>query len=166
MTRGGAAVIAVGTALTAALLNACTVPGTAVAGVGVSADGSPVGYLQVCSHSIDGATLYVTEPNSVGEWEVSPSMNAFSSWSLPSGGSGWRVTEPMTTLQPGTEYILYGWTHDNSASADAVHFTTDDLAAMHPGQVRYWAGEESEGADVAVTTSVADFKAHACDIFE
>jgi hypothetical protein len=154
--------VAVATAL---VTTGCTVEARAVAGVGVGMDGEPVGFLQVCSEHIDGATVYQTDQDHLGTWTVKPAAKGFATWSFAVGGDGWTVTEPFATLKPGQTYHLYGWTKDNSSSADSVVFSPTDLAAMKPGQVRYWSGrsDASGNNDLEVVTSVAQFQQHACD---
>lgn len=143
----------------------CTVEARAIAGVGVGADGGPVGFLQVCSDHIDAATVYQTDKDHLGTWTVTPAATGFATWPLASGGNGWAVTEPFANLKAGQTYHLYGWTKDNTSSAVAVDFTVADLAAMKPGQVRYPAGRaDSSGThSFEVVTSVARFQQHACD---
>jgi len=72
--------LAVAVAGAAALLAAgCTVPGGAVAGVGVDSKGNPVGYLQVCHDHIDGTTIYIDDAHKFGTWESSPAATGFTS---------------------------------------------------------------------------------------
>jgi hypothetical protein len=143
----------------------CTVESRAVAGVGVGADGSPIGYLKVCSEHIDGATVYQTDDDHLGKWTVKPSATGFATWSFAYGGNGWTVSDAFVRLPPEQTYSLYGWTDDNTSSADAVDFTLAGLASMKPGQVRYWfRGADPDGKqDGYVVTSVEQFRAHACD---
>ena len=143
----------------------CTVEARAVAGVGVGPDGGPVGFLQVCSEHIDGATVYQTDTDHLGTWAPTPAATGFATWSLAGGGNGWTVTEPFASLKAGQTYHLYGWTTDNTSSAVAVDFTVADLTAMKPGQVRYLSGhaDSSGNNDLEVVTSVAQFQQHACD---
>jgi hypothetical protein len=146
------------------LLSGCTVPMTAVAGVGMGADGRPLGVIQVCSSHIDGATVYQTDSDHLGSWTSRPAASGFTRWSLDDGGAGWLVTEPFASLQQGQTYNLYGWTEANSASTVAVHFTMTDLARLLPGQVRYTAGSSDARGDLEVTVTEAYFKQHACDM--
>jgi len=146
------------------LLAGCTVPLGAVAAVSVNAEGEPVGIIQVCRDRIDGATLYITEDDKLGTWTSSPPATGTTSWPLATGGNGWTVGDPLVKLRPGLTYALYGWTNDNSSSAQAVEFTTADLERLRPGQVRYWAGDENASDDGYKTVSLAEFKAAACSL--
>ena len=143
----------------------CTVESRAVAGVGVGADGNPIGFLQVCSEHIDGATVYQTDADHLGMWTIKPAANGFTTWSFANGGNGWKVSNPFVRLASGQSYTLYGWTEDSTSSADSVDFTLAELTKMKPGQVRYWSGHSDASGinDLEVTTTVADFKQHACD---
>ena len=166
MRRWRLGVLGLTLATTLALVTTgCTVEARAVAGVGVGAEGGPVGFLQVCSEHIDGATVYQTDNHHLGTMAATPAATGFATWSLASGGSGWTVTEPFASLQAGQTYHLYGWTRDNTSSAVAVDFTVSDLTAMKPGQVRYQSrrAESSGNNDLEVVTSVAQFQQHACD---
>lgn len=152
-------------AAVALVTTGCTVESRAIAGVGVGTDGAPVGFLQVCSEHIDGASIYQTDKDHLGTWTVKPAATGFATWSLASGGNGWTVTEPFASLKSGQTYTMFGWTNDNTSAADGVEFTTANLATMKPGQVRYWfRGADPEGKqDGYVVTSVEQFQRNACD---
>jgi hypothetical protein len=81
-------------------------------------------------------------------------------------GGTWKADHPLGKLKPRTTYDLYGWTTDNSSSAAAVSFTLEDLAAMKPGQVRYWAGNTTGDEMVGVysVASEEEFRRTACKI--
>ncbi len=147
-------------------LSGCTVPATGLAGIGTGADGSPVGFLEVCGGHIDGATVYQTDNDHLGSWSVKPAASGYTSWSLRSGGDGWTATEPFVPLHPHQTYSLYGWTNDNSSSADAVEFTSADLASIPHGQVRYWSGSLKDNGDgIYIVGTVDQFKKLACQLY-
>lgn len=73
----------------------------------------------------------------------------------------WTATSPFTPLIPGTTYILYGWTKDNSWSASSVSFTLADRDRLTPGTVRY-VSTSGHGHDSAISVPVTEFKAEAC----
>jgi hypothetical protein len=151
----------------AVLLTAgCTVPESAVAGIGVDTQGNPVGYLKVCHEHIDGATVYIDDAHTFGSWESAPSATGFATWSLATPSGTWKVDAPLAKLKPRTTYNLYGWTNDNSSSAAAVSFTLEDLAVMKPGQVRYWAGTSTADGmnDVYSIASEDEFRRTACNV--
>ncbi|MEO7261665.1 MAG: hypothetical protein ABI047_10485, partial [Jatrophihabitantaceae bacterium] len=127
------------------LTSGCTVPVRAVAGIGVDAGGRVVGYLRVCSHHIDGATLYHDQDDRLGSWTAPQRVTGFTSWTLASTPSGWRADPPLARLRPATEYTLYGWTSDSSSSAADVTFSLEQLAKLTPGQVIHWSGNDSGG---------------------
>ncbi|MER6786720.1 hypothetical protein ABT330_19240 [Streptomyces sp. NPDC000658] len=179
--RNAAAACAGLAALTS--LTGCTVPIAGLTGVTVSEDGQPVGVLMVCHDHIDGALLYTdgdgegtgadgsdedategSESEDVGRWSSSEPVTGFVSWPLTAGGGGWRVDEPMpAALRPRQTYHLFGGTDDSSWSTADVSFTPEQLAALAPGRVRYFAGDV-RGADATghVTGSLAQFRAAAC----
>ncbi|MEU4871500.1 hypothetical protein [Streptomyces sp. NPDC021608] len=157
-------------------LTGCTVPVAGLTGVTVTEDGRPVGVLMVCHDHVDGALLYTdgvgsaggtaeeSESEDVGRWSSSGPVTGFVSWPLATGGDGWRVDEAMpAALRPRRAYHLFGGTDDDSWSTVDVSFTPEQLAALAPGQVRYFAGEvRGADADGYVTGSVARFRAAAC----
>ncbi|MEX0170588.1 hypothetical protein [Streptomyces sp. LMG1-1-1.1] len=157
--------------LTAAVLPAlgvlagCTVPVAGVSGVAVTADGKPIGVIQMCHDRIDGALLHPDDaddpesPDVTGVWKHDTPVTGFTSWSLGSPADGWTAEEPLGRLVPGQPYGFYGSTEDNSWSTASVHFTTADLAKLVPGQVRYERGDEAR------TVSLDDFRAKACEDF-
>lgn len=130
------------TTLVAVGLTACGPPGVGQVGIGVDAQGRPVGFVQVCTGHVDAARLYA-EPeadidNSLGDWSVEPVVTNASSWSLERGGGGWTAPKPLGALTEGTLYSLHAGARDNSGTAGYVLFTLSDLKAMSPGQVRYY----------------------------
>lgn len=154
--RGG--VLALMLAVLAGPTSACSVDDRAVVGLAVSADGSPMGVLQVCSKHIDGVTIYQTDNDHLGTWTVDPAATGFSTWSLVHGGSGWTVETPLAALKPGQTYDMYGWTKNNTSAADGPEFTPEQLAALKPGQV-LWDPLEKD----APVVTLAYFRQHACD---
>jgi hypothetical protein len=158
-------------ALACTLLAGCTVPVAGGAGIGRDAQGRLVGYLQVCHHRIDGATLYFDEQTStgdanprsvsVGEWTAVRPVRAFVKWPLAAPDSDWQSDMPLAALRPGKRYTLYGWTKDNSWSAGDVTFTPDEVSKLKPGQIMYWAGQAGSDRN-AVTDDAAQFRRAVC----
>lgn len=143
------------------LLTSCTVPEGAVTGVGVAADGSPLVFVAVCKGRIDAAVLHEESdatPEAHAHWQHAGAVEDFAAWPF-AGNAEWRVDRSLP-LSPGHAYTLYGATHDNTWSGVHVSFSLADLAALSVDQVRYspWRDVNS-----VVTTSVAEFRAHACD---
>ncbi len=152
-------------------LSGCTVPVVGATGVAVDASGRPVGYLAVCSEHIDGATLYFEDPTrsvedrsvEVGEWTADRPVTSLASWSMGERAEGWTSTKPLAALEPGREYVMYGWTKDNSSSTIDVVFTVEQLQALEPGQVLYFDGFNEEGQqDRYDTGSPGQFQTAAC----
>lgn len=141
---------------------ACSVPPAAVAGVGVDERGQLVGYLRVCHDHIDGATLYHDEDDDLGSWSASEPVTGSATWSLSDPPPDWEVATPLGDLEEGREYSFYGWTDDDSWSAESVTFTLDDLAALRPHQVLYSSGEVDGERDVDAVSSEASFARDAC----
>ncbi|MGW3038183.1 hypothetical protein ACWDCB_44245 [Streptomyces sp. NPDC001178] len=145
----------------------CTVPPAAVAGISVTADGHLLGVMMICGHHIDGATLYVDSEDAnkqvtVGSWTADrPLSRGLATWTLESPAAGWTTTTPLAPLTAKTTYALYGWTKDNSWSANSISFTPADRDRLTPGKVRYDSISDN-GDESTVTVSVADFKAKAC----
>ncbi|MDX3529662.1 hypothetical protein P1P75_25425 [Streptomyces sp. ID05-39B] len=142
-------------------------------GVTVTEDGRPVGVLTTCHDHIDGAMLYEDgaedRSGTVAQWSRTPPAEGLLTWPLTTegggGGGGWSVDDPMpAALERGRTYSLYGWTSDNSWSTAHVTFTLADLAALRPGQVRYFAGDDAPGADRdgRRTASMEEFRTDAC----
>ncbi|MFI9629445.1 hypothetical protein [Streptomyces sp. NPDC052042] len=157
--------VAVGVALTAT--SGCTVPPDAVAGISVTADGHLLGVMMVCGHRIDGATLHVDGDDAnkqvtVGSWTADrPLTPGLATWPLDSPAAGWTTTRSLAPLTAKTTYALYGWTKDNSWSANSISFTLADRDRLTPGTVRYNSISDN-GDESAITVSVAEFKAKAC----
>lgn len=132
-------------------------------GVGVAADGSPMAFVAVCKGRIDGAVLYDDGDATATarmKWQHGGSVTDFGAWPF-AGNAEWRVTRSISLpLPPGHTFTMFAATHDNKWSGVRVRFTLDDLAALSADQVRYnpWRDVHS-----VVTTSVAEFRAHACD---
>jgi hypothetical protein len=159
----GAVVVGVALAATCG----CTVPSDAVAGISVTADGHLLGVMMVCGHQIDGATLYVDSDDvdkqvTVGSWTADRRLTSgLATWTLDSPAAGWTATRSLAPLTAKTTYALYGWTKDNSWSASSVSFTLADRDRLTPGKVRYDSISDN-GVESAITVSIADFKAKAC----
>ncbi|MFE5730349.1 hypothetical protein ACFQ7A_05465 [Streptomyces sp. NPDC056528] len=146
------------------LLSGCTVPVAGVAGVTVGKDGTPVGVIAVCEEHVDGATLHVDAEDpaaqrDMGTWNHNGPVTGLVTWPMVSPGDGWTVEKPFGRLVPGQAYAMYGWTEDDSWAAVHVSFTTKDLEALTPGQVRY--GSD----DMAGTVPLEDFREKACEEF-
>ncbi|MER5193911.1 hypothetical protein ACWD3J_11295 [Streptomyces sp. NPDC002755] len=147
----------------------CTVPEAGSTGITVTEDGQPVGVLMVCHHHIDGAVLYTgdggQETEDVGSWSRAEPADGFVTWPLRTGGEGWSLDgQQPVTLERQRTYVLYGSTEDNSWSTVDVSFTLAHLAALTPGQVRYFAGDVPGADDDGyLTASTADFRADACE---
>ncbi|MEU5183152.1 hypothetical protein AB0G49_24185 [Streptomyces longwoodensis] len=160
-----APVATVGATLTA--LSGCTVPVDAVAGLSVTADGHLLGVMLVCGHHIDGATVYVADPDpdrevTAGAWTAShPLTEGVTTWPLDAPSAGWKTTTPLRPLAARTTYVLYGWTKDNSWSSTSVDFTLPDRTALRPGTVLYDRVTE-DGEESTVTGPLAEFKSTAC----
>ncbi|MEV7321259.1 hypothetical protein [Streptomyces sp. NPDC093970] len=157
--------VTVGVALAAT--SGCTVPPDAVAGISVTADGHLLGVMMVCGHQIDGATLYVDSDDvnkevTVGSWTADrPLTPGLATWPLDTPAAGWTATRSLAPLTAKTTYELYGWTKDNSWSANGISFTLADRGRLTPGKVRYF-NISKNGDGSAITVSMAEFKAKAC----
>ncbi|MER5528103.1 hypothetical protein ABT075_26530 [Streptomyces sp. NPDC002677] len=158
---------AVALGVTLAATSGCTVPVDAVAGISVTGDGHLLGVMMVCGHQIDGATLYVDSADvdktvTVGSWTADrPLTSGLATWPLDSPAAGWTATRSPAPLTARTTYALYGWTKDNSWSSSSVSFTLADRDRLLPGQVRYDSVSDN-GDESAITLSMAEFKARAC----
>ncbi|WP_371659812.1 hypothetical protein [Streptomyces sp. NBC_00280] len=146
-----------------AATSGCTAPVDAVTGISVTDDGHLLGVMMVCGHHIDGATLYVAGADAdkdvtVGSWDAARSLKAgLATWTLDAPVADWTATTSLKPLTAKTTYTLYGWTKDNSSSANSVSFTLTDRDRLTPGTVRY------EGDESAVTVPVEEFRARACE---
>ncbi|MFE7215285.1 hypothetical protein ACFY0A_35120 [Streptomyces sp. NPDC001698] len=163
--RRFAGAVAVGVAL--ATTSGCTVPPDAVAGISVTADGHLLGVMMICGHQIDGATLYVDSDDvkkqvTVGKWTADrPLTPGLTTWTLDSPAAGWTATRSLAPLTAKTTYALYGWTKDNSRSANGISFTLADRDRLTPGKVRYDSISDN-GDQSTITVSISEFKAKAC----
>jgi hypothetical protein len=146
----------VGGVIAAATISGCSVEVAGVAGVGLDPHGELIGYIQMCDHHIDGATLYRTDDDQLGMWQADEPVIDFASWSLSEPGRGWSAERRYSAPMGGDEYSLYGWTTDNSWSAGHVTFRLRDLDGMQPGEVLHWDGE------LTVATE-SEFRANACE---
>lgn len=143
-------------AVVAVCSSSCGVKAAGVTGIGVDAAGGLVGYVQMCSDRVDGATLYETDDVTLGRWEAPSPVKDFASWSLrePDGWVAGQGVQPV----PGREYSLYGWTTDNQSSSTHVTFRLSDLRDITPGYVLY--------GDASVhfkRVTEAEFRRTACD---
>ncbi|WP_405856007.1 hypothetical protein OG361_21970 [Streptomyces sp. NBC_00090] len=162
------------------VLAGCGVPLAGVAGVTVTAQGEPLGVIMVCHDQIDAAVLYpdepVTDPDAdvtedaeepeyTDYWTSATPVTGFSTWPLttPPGfdtaTNFWTPDAPPHPLKPGQLYTVSGATNDNSWATESHSFTLADLKKLTPDQVSYTYGDEVR------TTTLADFRAHACDDF-
>ncbi|MER7950996.1 hypothetical protein ABTY59_26755 [Streptomyces sp. NPDC096079] len=156
-------------------LTGCTVPVAGFTGVTVTAEGEPLGVILVCHDRIDEARLSpdepvtgpdaevaadAKEPAHTDAWTSAEPVTGYTTWPLtaPAGGGGWTPDAPPQALKEGQRlYTLYGTTHDSSWSTGSHSFTLADLRKLRPDQVAYSDGDEVR------TTTVADFRAHACE---
>jgi hypothetical protein len=149
----------VGIAAACALtLTACTVPPGGVVGVTVDAQGKPVIVVQMCEGHIDGATMY-REDETFGKWEVSSPVTGFSQFDLDTGGNGWAVVGDLVGRDPKLRYTIYGWSKDNSRSANHLDFSEQELAELKPGTVLV----PERKAEGNRRRSLQDFKDKTCD---
>lgn len=142
----------------ALVLSGCTVPNAGVSGIGVDAQGNPVGYLMVCHDHVNAAEI-AHDNVWDGHWESAQSITGFATFDLADPEPGWSVLRPLATLTSGDTYTFYGSTRDNSWSTTHIDFTLADLAQLQPGEVRY--RSRYAPSKYAVVT-VADFRANAC----
>jgi hypothetical protein len=126
--------------------------------VTVDAQGAAVIVIQMCEGHIDGATLY-RDDVTLGKWKVSSPVTGFSQFTLDSGGNGWAVVGDLERRDPEQQYTIYGWSNDNSWSANHLDFSDRDLSGLKPGTVlvpeREQEGHRSE--------SLEDFKTKTCE---
>ncbi|MCH0560670.1 hypothetical protein I3F55_28895 [Streptomyces sp. MUM 16J] len=133
----------------------------------MTADGRLLGVMMVCGHQIDGATLSVASDDidkqvTVGSWTADrPLTPGLATWTLDSPAAGWTATRSLAPLTAKATYALYGWTKDNSWSANSISFTLADRDRLTPGKVRYDSISDI-GGESAITVSIAEFKAKAC----
>jgi hypothetical protein len=149
-----------------ALLQGCSPAIVGVTGISVASDGTPVGVIQICRHSLDEAVLYRQDKpdadSGVGDWAHDDPVTQFTSWPLNIGGNRWSPPEHPFIIEKNVHYRLYGASHDNSGSSVGVDFTPEDLAAMRPGQVRYFGYDPKIKDDAYITVTVDSFRANAC----
>jgi hypothetical protein len=172
------------TTLVAVCLTACGPQRVGQVGIGVDAQGRPVGFVQVCTGHVDRARLFAgtaaDNDNRLGEWNVEPDVTNASTWSLERGGAGWTAPKPLGALTEGAVYSLHVDARNNYGTAGSVLFTVSDLKAMSPGQVRYYdyrrslagapapgpsdspAGQAIEENAFMKVASEAKFKAESC----
>lgn len=110
--------------------------------------------MHVCNESIDGVTLYLEENEvEVGSWIATDPIQGAAQWQLDATPD-WDDSGEAVALIEGERYAMYGWTENNSASADHVTFTLADLQDLRPGQV--WWGEPAE------VTTLSEFANQVC----
>lgn len=143
-------------ALCLVLTAGCSVESTGVTGVGVDASGDLVGFVQMCSDRIDGATLYERDGETLGEWSAPSPVTDFGSWSLAEPG-GWSPAQAYVRPEPGKEYSVYGWTEDDTTSSQHVTFRLSDLDGLRPGEVLF--GDRGVGFN---RMTEAEFRRQAC----
>lgn len=150
--------------LAAVALAGCTPRQTAVMGVGVADDGSPVAYVVACRDSIDFVSL--TQPGKalLGEWGAPEPVTGMASVRLQDGAPGWTALgDAAPVLATGVTYELSGWEDSRDAvTALEVEFTAADLAGLRPGEVRRRAGVDAYGERAYVVEGEDEFAANAC----
>ncbi len=148
------------------LLAGCGAPTGGQTAVGVDQNGSPVAYVVMCEGHIDGLTLYHGDNDrsvTVADVDAPAPVTTTAQVDLADPTDGWRVRTPLAALVDGTVYAMYGGSLDNSSSSAHVQFTTDQLAALRPGQVLTQEYDEKKDDVLNVISAVADFQEHACD---
>ena len=126
-------------------LAGCTVPPGGRVGLTVDSDGHLAGIVAMCDHKIDGFSVYefnedIDEGDGdvVADWKSRRSIGSVFTWKVTeSGDPQWVSSEPLDVkaLKPDQEYAIYGWTTDNSWSADGPKFKPADLEELTPGTV-------------------------------
>jgi hypothetical protein len=143
VSRTRFALLVAGILASSSIVSGCTVAVTGIAGVGIDAKGSLVGYIQMCREHINQATFYdIAGSHAAGQgaWSFVAPVTGFAKWSLVDTGDGWSTTQAFVPPTDGHEYALNGWTTDDSYSARAVEFRLTDLAGLQPGDVLYTKG--------------------------
>ena len=150
------------------VLTSCSVPTGGVAGVTVDATGAVIAVISTCTHPVDGATLYDSSESGDQEiltrWQSMEDTNR-SVVSLPiTGGAGTGIA-PVSTYRdlPTTELSVYGWTRDNSTSAEHVTFVPGDLAGLGPGQVLTGPWYDDDGVARHRIVPIGDLHDVACE---
>jgi len=166
---GAAGVVTVGVLL----LSGCTP--LVVGAVGISRDraGLPVAHLAVCQHHVD--TLALLGPDASGdlkrlaEWSAHKEVTDLAVVAL-AASAGWDTVTPLPQLKPGVTYELAAWgdagAWTGTVVVTEVNFTTDQLAALSPGEVRSVEGwdDTDDGAIERYGVSPQEhFTEHACD---
>ncbi|MFK4088299.1 hypothetical protein ACI2LF_29570 [Kribbella sp. NPDC020789] len=157
-------------------LTSCTVPSGGV--FGMMGDGTAV--VQMCDGHIDGATLYLPDPNPpelgepkdeiIGRWTADPAVSGFSQFSVTEGGPGWQRNGRLKPRDPAKRYTLYGWSDDNNWSAMGVDFTLDELAKLKPGELVAMSTDDPPAEEDAPEPpnriwTLSEFKAKACEVY-
>ncbi len=164
------------TPLGAGTLTSCGVPGGGV--FGMLGDGTAV--VQMCEGHIDGATLYLPDPNPpelsepndeiIGRWTADPAVSGFSQFDLAKGGNGWQLNGRLKRRDPAKRYTIYGWTSDNTWSAGHLSFSRQELAKLKRGELVSLSTEDPPAEEDAPEPpnrvwTLADFKANACKVY-
>lgn len=113
------------------VLSSCTVPEYGTLGILRADDGGLVAVVQMCSHHVDGVTVYESDTPDDG---VYPFQGAFDDAVTDLG----RLALPADFeggLARDVSYDVYAWSKDNSASARGPEFTEADLETLDAGQV-------------------------------
>ncbi|WP_431683402.1 hypothetical protein [Kitasatospora sp. KL5] len=132
--------------------------------VGVGPDGGPVGVVMVCQGQITTAHLRPYDAQDgrepFGSWQRSRPLRGYDSWPLATGDADWTVTRPMAPLGE-TRLDFRAWS-GNDWTSTSIGFSTADLAALKPGEVRYTEIDRN-GREIPRTVTVEEFRAKACD---
>lgn len=138
-------------ALLAVLLTGCTPPWTGISGVARTADGSLSGVVVMCKGTVEGLTMLFTDESDktrvVGDWEYPEPVSDEGEVAFPS--------DVLSRLDEGTDYRVYSWSRDASATAWGPEFSVAELAALQPGEV--WAEDYRSEAGGPVALSADDF---------
>jgi hypothetical protein len=124
-------------------------------------------------HEPDGLTLYTDDERQssvdVADWESDRELaGTYAELPLDRLTPGWRAVRPLPhALEPRREYVLYGWTKDNSSSTAHVHFTMEALRNDARGTILVWAGHsDANGHDAFLHVGSAEFQRHVRDHFD
>ncbi|WP_132187161.1 MULTISPECIES: hypothetical protein [Kribbella] len=160
-----------------ATLTGCeTVAGAGATGISVDGQGRPVVVFALCNDHIDGATIFrdriAADPKggdssvSVADWDavspVTPAIAMHASLNTAEPSASWLRVGPVEALQPGTRYVAYGWTRDNTWFTGHVEFTLERLSKLKPGQVLTQTYVEADKRDEDRVQPYSQFAAEAC----
>jgi hypothetical protein len=141
-------------------LSACTVTPYGQIAIGMGPNNELVAFVVMCSHHIDGATVYFDTSHDqavVGQWAATSPVTGISAFPMVKGGNGWKPTMMFGPLIPGEIYRIYGWSKDDSASAGGPTFTAKELSILKPWQVWTYGPGDKEQA-----VSLNYFVTHVC----